>query len=461
MADDFITALALYPNRAEWTTLRRRKGQIEVVEHNNREFEAAATPAESNDDYAKRLKPALAEIKGRVAVALPAEKVLMRVVRLPTADVAEIAEMASLQVDKFSPFPVAQMAVGQEVLAQQEGSSQVLIAATLNENVERVGAVLRAAGVLPREVDIEVLGWWRALKMEGRIPEAGRQLLLVVEEQGIELLVVQDGNLVMVRPLGALSATAPAETAGEVAEELNYTLTTMETEWGLQSVGSLQMWHRKELPPEFLAALREQCEFTVEPRLLDSLPPLSEGLARRAMERGPHMLDLAPADWKAALASRKFKRSLIMAGAIFVALWILAVAALTVGVQLQKKKLAEARAHLATLQVPARQVEQFKEQVRALERYLDPKYSALESLREIAERLPPGVDITALTYKKYGQIALRGEADSSDPIYDFFQSLEQTELFPAVKPEGVTQQRRGNTVRSQFKLTIELPPESK
>lgn len=461
MADDFITALALYPDRVEWTTLRRRKGQIEVVEHNNRELEAAATPTESSDDYAKRLKPVLAEIKGRVATALPAERVLMRVVRLPTTDVTEVAEMSALQVDKFSPFPIAQMVVGQEVLAQQEGSSLVLIAATLTESVERVGLALRAAGVHPREVDIEVLGWWRSLKMEGRVPETGRQLFLIVEPQGIELLVVQDGNLIMLRPLGSLSSTAPAETASEIAEELNYTLTTMETEWGLQSIGSLQVWHRKELAPEFLATLREQCEPAIEARLLDDLPPLSEGLARRALERGPHMLDLAPAGWKTALASRKFKRTLLMAGVAFVALWILAVAALTVGVQLQKKKLSEARTQLAALQAPARQVEQLKEQVRALERYLDPKYSALESLREIAERLPPNVDITALTYKKYGQIAVRGEADSSDPIYDFFQSLEQTELFPAVKPEGVTQQRRGNSVRSQFKLTIELPPEAK
>ncbi|MCZ7591799.1 MAG: PilN domain-containing protein [Kiritimatiellae bacterium] len=461
MADDFITALALYPNRAEWTTLRRRKGQIEVVEHNERELEAATTATESTEDYARRLKPALAGLKGRVTVALPTEKVLMRVVRLPTTDVAEAAEMSSLQVDKFSPFPVAQMGVGQEILAQQDGSSQVLIAASLNEHIERLGAVLRTVGLLPREVDIEVLGWWRTLKQEGKIPETGRELLLIVEPQSIELLVVQDGTFLMIRPLGSLSATAPTETANEVAEDLNYTLTTMETEWGLQRIGSLHVWHRKELAPEFLNVLREQCEPTIESHLLDTLPPLSEGLARRAMERGSHLLDLAPADWKAALASRKFKRSLIMAGAIFVALWILAVAALTVGVQLQKKKLTEARAQLATLQPPARQVEQLKEQVRALERYLDPKYSALESLREIAERLPPGVDITALTYKKYGQIAVRGEADSSDPIYDFFQNLEQTELFPAVKPEGVTQQRRGNIVRSQFKLTIELPPESK
>lgn len=461
MSDDSITALMLYPNRVEWTTLRRRKGQIEVVEQREQALAAPSGAAESKEDFARRLKPILAGLKGRVSAALSTDQTLLRVVRLPTTDVAEISEMAALQVDKFSPFPVEQMSVGQEVLAQQEGSTLVLIAASLQENVGRLGSTLQSAGISAREVDVAVLGWWRLLKMENRVPEKGRHLLLVVEERGIELLVIQDGNPVMIRALGALPAGAPAEAATEIAEELNYTLTTLEAEWGLQTPGELQVWHRRELPAEFIAGLRERCEATVQARPLDDLPPLSEGLARRAIERGPHMLDLAPAEWKATLASRHLQRILIMTGAAFVALWILAVSGLAVGLHIQKKHLAAARADLASLQAPSREVDQLKEQVRALERYLDPKFSALECLREISTRLPAGVDITALTYKKYGQVALRGEADASDPIYDFFQSLEQTELFPAVKPEGVTQQQRGGKMRSQFKLTIELPGETK
>ncbi len=461
MTDDSITALVLYPTRVEWTTLRRRKGQIEVAEQREHALEAVAGDAEAEGDSAKRLKALLAGVQGRVAAALPTEQALLRVVKFPTTDVAEIAEMAALQVDKFSPFPVDQMAVGQEVLAQQDAAAQVLIAATQQDNIARLGASLQAAGVFAREVDVAVLGWLRLLKMEGHVPETGRHLLLIVEERGIELLVVQAGVVVMIRSLGALSATAPGETATEIAEELNYTLTTLETEWGVQAPGELQVWHRRGLADAFLAGLREQCEVAVRAHPLDSLPPLSEGLARRALERGPHMLDLAPADWKAALASRRLQRGLIAAGAIFVALWALAVGALAVGLHLQKKQLSDAQAELAALQAPSREVGQLKEQVRALERYLDPTFSALECLREISERLPGGLDITALTYKKYGQVALRGESDTSDPIYGFFQELEQTELFPSVKPEGVTQQQRSGRTRSQFKLTLELPAEAK
>lgn len=456
MAEDSITALMPYPGRVEWTTLRRRKGAVEVAEQRAQALEAADASAR-----AAALKPILGKLKGRVVVALSSEQVLMRIVRLPTTDVAEIAEMASLQVDKFSPFPVEQMAVGQEVLAQHEGGAQVLIAATRAEHVEQLGETLRSAGVQPREVDVAVLGWVRLLKQAGRIPEAGRHLLLVVEERGTELLVVQDGVPVMIRSLGALVGGEPVDAAAELADEINYTLTTLEAEWGRQVPGSLEVWHRRATAPAFLDALRERCDAALVPRILDDLPPLSEGLARRALERGPHMLDLAPAEWRATLASKKLQHTLIMAGGIFVLLWLLAVGGLVAGLSLQKKQLAAARAELLALREPARAVEQLKEQVRSLERYLDPTFSALECLREISVRLPDGVDLTAVSYKKYGQVALRGEADASDPIYDFFQALEQTELFPAVKPEGVTQQQRGGRARSQFKLTLELPAEAK
>ena len=454
MAEDSTTALALGPAAAEWTTLRRRKGFVEKAGHRKAELPSAEGP-----ERAAALKPALAGLKGRVAIALPSDQVLLRVVRLPSTDLDELREMASLQVDKFSPFPVEQMAVGQELLAQHEGSAQLLIAASRRENVDRLESELSAAGITPREVDVAVLGWWRLLKQENHVPGEGRHLLMIVEDRSTELLVVQDGVPVVIRSLAPVSDAAPQEAAEELAEELNYTLTTLESEWGLRVPGLLRVWHRSGVPLAFFEHLRARFEAQVEAHPLDALPPLSEGLARRALERGPHLLDLAPPEWKAAVASRRLSRRLMTAGAVFLGLWLVALAVLLIGLQTSKSRLANARADLATLQGPAREVEQFKNQVRALERYLDPTFSALECLREICDKLPGGVDINAFTYKKYGQIAVRGESDSSEPIYDFFQALEKTELFPEVKPEGVTQQTRAGRTRSQFKLAINLPAE--
>lgn len=460
MSDDLISAVVVRRGALAWATLRRKKNRLEVAGQRSETYELPAGVTDpAAPEVIQRLKPLCAHIKGRVAVALPSDQVLMRVVRLPTTDMAEIRDMAALQVDKFSPFPVEQMAVSQEVLHQQDGASRVLVAAVQGDHVRKLGDTLRAAGVFPREVDVEVLGWWRLLKQGQQIPAEGRHLVLIIDEHCTELIVSQDGVPVIIRSLGSHRHLSPAESAAEIAEEMNYTLTTLEAEWGAQAPDALRVWHRSEVPVEFLAKLRELSEVDVVTSSLDGLPPLAEGLARRAAERAPHILDLAPADWKVALESRKLKRVLLLVSGAFLVLWLAAVAVLAAGLGMQKRHLAAARADLKALQEPAKVVEQLKDQVRSLERYADRTYSGLECLREISQVLPAGVDLTAFTYKKYGQVNIRGEADASDPIYDFFQALEQSQLFPEVKPEGVTQQQRAGRMKSQFKVTIVLPEE--
>ncbi len=460
MSDDLITALVVRRGSLSWTTLQRKKNRLEVTEDRTVAFDLPAGVTDLQaPEVVERLKPLCASIKGRISLALPTASVLMRVVRLPTLELGEIRDMAALQVDKFSPFPVDQMRVGQEVLAQHEGASRVAIAAVPVDTVQRLGAVTQAAGLFPREVDIEILGWWRLLKQEGHIPDTGRHLLLIVELSGTELVVVQDGIPVLMRALGDRVEHTPDEAAAEVAEELNYTLTTLEAEWGSGGVHAVQVWQRREVPAEFMIRLRAECPLEVETHPLDQLPSLTEGLARRAAERGPHLVDLAPPEWRAALESRKLKHGLLAASAAVVVVWLLLLLAVAGGMVLERRRLAALEADVAALKEPASEVEQMKDQVRSLERYATRSHSGLECLREITAVLPEGLELTAFTYKKYAEVNLRGEADASGPIYDFFQALEKSGLFTEVKPEGVTQQSRGGRMRSQFRVTLVLPGE--
>lgn len=456
MADQFTTAVVIGDQRLEWTTVRRRKNRIEIAEQR-----AVEIPPEEGEPRDRAVTAALAKLRGSLTVALPSRLTLMRVVRLPTTDVAEIGDMAALQVDKFSPFPVEYMAVGHEIVQQDDKSSLVLIGACRREWLDRLGELCRRAGKLPEAVDVSALGWWQLLRQENHVPEKGSALVLIIEDRIADLIVARDGAPLVIRTLEGPREAEAANVGAEVAEEIHFTLASLETEWGLPVGGPLQIWRRKALSADFATSIETACGLPTELHVLESLPNLSEGIARRALARGPHLLDLAPAEWKSEIRARRLRRSLALALGMFALVWLTAVAIVIGLLQYQKRQAAALQQELAGLREPARAVEQLKSQVRSLERYVDPAHSALECLREITERLPPGVELTALTYKKYGQVAVRGEADESDPIYDFFQALEQSRLFVAVKPEGVTQQQRGGRFRSQFRLTLELPPEAR
>lgn len=442
-----------------WTSLHRRKNRLEAGDEQTASFAMPPNGDWNAPEVAARVKAAAVAIKGRTSLALPSDQVLMRVVRFPTVDLGEIRDMAELQVDKFSPFPTDQMSIGQEILEQKDGASRVLIAAAPREVVEKRGAILQAAGVYPRDMDIEVLGWWRLLKQEKAVPEDGRRVVVLLDDASVELIVTENGVPVIVRALGALNMASPAEAATELAEEINYTLTSLEAEWGAGMPEALLLWHRADLPDDFLQGVRAASDAAVELHRLDALPPLSEGLARRAAERGPHVMDLAPPDWKTAIESRKLRRGILIGAGAFLALWLAGIAALVIGLQVEKRGLARAREALDKLQGPAKEVEQFRDQVASLERYADRTRSGLECLREVSALLPPGVDLTSFRYKKYDEVNLAGEAATGDPIYDFFAAIEKSGLFIEVKPEGVTQQQRGGQSRSQFRVTLEMPPE--
>ena len=126
MATSWITGVCLRQNRLEWTTLRRTKEAWEIAGQGREDW----PPADGDAGWisAAAIKPHLKRLKGRISVALPTDRALLRVALLPSTDAAELRGMAELQTDKFSPFPVETVAAGAEVLEAAGSSSLVALA---------------------------------------------------------------------------------------------------------------------------------------------------------------------------------------------------------------------------------------------------------------------------------------------------------------------------------------------
>ncbi len=463
MSENLITALTLRAHAVSWTSLReakKRRGEFEIAEQCDAPLnlpEGVGDPA--SPEAAVELKAKCGAVRGELTVALPTERALLRIVQLPTTDAAELRSMAELQVDKFCPFPIETIAMGIETLAQTESSTRALIVAAQLEHVEALRETYLRAGLSPRHVDVEALGWWWMLKQSQLVREQGRCALVVMEERAAELIIAQDGVPMVFRSLGGSAGLSPVEAAGEMADEINYTLTTLEAEWGALDVGGVDVWHPEATPPEFFAALRDAGGFAVRTHSLEALQSLSEGLARRATRPADQRLDLAPAHWSTEMQDRRARRAAVKIGGTVLAIWVAAVLVFLALWQISSAKLNRAKAEAAKLAGPAKEVEQIKEQVAALQKYSDRQSSGLECLREVSAQLPDGVDLTSFSYRKYREVGLRGEADNSDPIYEFIARLEKSTMFTNVAPEGVTDENRGGRRRSQFRLTCGLKGE--
>ena len=137
MANSWITGVCVQQNRLEWTVLRRVKESWEISTQGNAGL--SASEGEGVGISAGALKPYFRHFKGKISVALPTGRVLLRVALLPSTDGAELRGMAELQTDKFSPFPVESVASSAEVIDASGTSSLVAMAVVRREDLEAAG----------------------------------------------------------------------------------------------------------------------------------------------------------------------------------------------------------------------------------------------------------------------------------------------------------------------------------
>ena len=459
MATAWRTGVSWQANRLEWTVLRRAKESWLV--HAQGQATAPHAEGEADEWTAATLKPIAREFRGRIAVALPLESVLLRVALLPSTDADELRSMAELQVDKFSPFPVETMAIGSEALGARDTSTLVAMATVKRDIVEFCGQLFQDAGAPIDVVDVSALAWWWGVQARELVPARGAQIFLNAAGAGLELVVAYDGvpRLFRALPPAHDGDTVPEAWVNECAEEIGYALTALETEWGGAGTPSLHIIHATDTAPLWGEALRREAGLeTLMCHGPETLPALAEGVARRLAEPAtPLAMDLAPEVWRVADAARATRRRLFRAASIFLALWLATVGIFWTLLNVQRGRLAQWQAETDSLEEPAREARLLRSKMLELTQYADRTHSALEGLRVVAETLPPGTELTSFMYRKGNTLTLRGEADVPDKIYGFIQALEQAALFPEVKSDGVSTRNTPQGTRSQFGVTIRLP----
>lgn len=450
-----ITGINLTADKISWSSLRRDRNLLSVA--GGSQGVALDGISDSwnfaNEELSGALKKVLPHNLGKASLALPLARVFTRVMDLPALDPKELAGMVDLQVDKLAPFPVEQLLVGFEVLATRETTSRVLIAAAPRDLVEAAGSAFKRAGVTLLGIDLATLCFWQTVQDQYR--SVAWQWLLIWRDEDVEVIVVQNGLPLLFRSLGQRSLFDTPEGAAELRQELDYTLSVLESEEGSALQVPLDIWSASGLEDSVLAVLQGGAYAPVTVKNLAELAAVSEGIARRATAKVS--LNLAPAEWLSDDYNRQVQRQVLRIAAVFLAGWAVAVMAFGFGYSFESNKLERMRRQSSSLDSRAQEVRQLKNQATSLEQYADRSTSSLECLLEITRFMPRGVFLTSFVYKKGNQIGLRGEAEREEPIYNFIEALGKSHLFKEVKASGISSRKVGGTIKTEFNLIINLP----
>ena len=459
MAHEAATGLVVRNGRIEWTVLRRTRNGFNRADQGVLPFEEQAAGLSSLLDVTDENRPAvetalrtaLKNRQGILGAAVGSGQALLRVAELPAVDPDELKGMVDLQVDKVSPFPPDSTVTSFEVVQQSETASGVLMAALDRKTADSIGRTLTGAGLIPDRLDVETLGWWRLLLAAGAVSPTGCQFLLLLDQPGCDFVVTREGIPVLFRSPG-LTAELPA---ADLVNELDYTLTTIESEFGIAAVDSIAVWHWSDAPAELVGLLTAHGSAMVEARSFESLPPLSEGLALRALDGEPAALNLAIDEWGAGRRRKTVRRNLLLASAAVGVVWLLAVGGALSAIQIQKRMQAGLESRATEMERPARQARASHTLLLTAEQYTDRSRSALECLRLACVAKPGEVEFQQFKYdnEKDRQVVVRGEASQPGAVYDFENGLSKAALFSSVKLDGP------RTVQNkyQFTVTLKLP----
>ena len=362
-----ITAVLLRGGRLDQAVLRRRKDRLEVARDAETALPGPGEDGQWPEDMPDRLKQTFPQPVGLLTMGLPSDLVLLRVADLPTTEAEELPGMVDLQVDKFSPFPTDEMQVSFEVMETGESNSLVLIAAVRREAVDLLAEPFLAADLLPDRVDVQLLGWWHLLREQQLIPGEGSHAFLFVDHDRVELILSHNGNPLALRYLGPRTPGSKSTGAfyEDIAEEVAFTLTSLESEKGLVHITELSLWHWDQVPVELVQGLEGECGLSVTPHSFTALPSLSEGLARRAASDQTG-LNPAPPEWASERRSQKMRKRLLLGTLGFAAVWVLLLISLYTSVHTGRGRIEAMKREADSKEAMAQEVRLLKSRVELL-----------------------------------------------------------------------------------------------
>ena len=455
MAREPITALVMGPGRWEWSSLTRVRDHWSVAGKGVLDF-----PPGTADDPAERIRRLRAAVPGgigRLVLGVPSDQMLLRVIRIPVTADDELPGVVRLQVDKFSPFPADTMSIAYEVLQRGAGESVVLIAGARDEDLNAFAGPLRTAGLTPDRLDLNLLAWWHVYRLSGKPQPAGRQVFLHLSDSQVEMVIQEDGVPVVFRRLDVVASGEPDPWVDDLVQDIQHILLSIELERGATGRLSAVVWTDAEVPA-LESRLKDLFPHGVQWEKGDEQSTVSQGLALRAVEPAAVSMDLTPPAWRTAGEQVLFRRRMILASVAVVVVWLGLLVGPYGGVWLQRALLKQLETRHAAVRDPALEVRNIRRLVSVIRRYLDNRFSSLECLREVSERMPAGVSLGQFIYRKGESLRLSGDAQTVEQVYDFKRSLDASEWLRESSLTGPSYDARKKL--HTFEIDILLPGEA-
>ena len=386
---------------------------------------------------------------------LPADKVFLRTVHLPTSDPAEIASMVELQLEKLSPLPVAQICWSLEILPKPvdkpDALQTVVVVVVARNQVDEYLGVLERKGYLADRLEVPSLDQLLATEIKGE----GVWIYLGPEGEPALVAWWYGGAL---QNLALISLSVGSDRESILKKQLEHMAWAGELEGWLNESPRLHLVAAPEQVASWEAIMRG---WTDQPLQIIS-PPAPKDLAARGAERAARIesrSSLLPPD-SAALYQQRFVDGLWMKGLFtLLVIYAMGVVMYLTALSVVKMQLEKQQKYVAELSGSYTNALQNRARIEILKDRQELKYAALDCWKAVAETVPDAVSIEHISFQR-GTFDLQGTVpiDQQIAVTTFNKALRQASvhtnevLFSNVGPPTITAQ--GQVASWRFSCTL-------
>lgn len=359
-----------------------------------------------------------AAIQPRLNVAwLPLGRVYLRLLHLPSNDMAELQSMIELQLEKLAPIPVSQAVWSFQVLPGSANNlTTVAVTIVPRSTVDEFLGQLEKRGYIADRIEVPLID--QLIGLEPREDSAW----LIPAENNTFLVAWWTGGTW--QQLALLTSVSAAERTAQLSAQL------AQVQWA----GELEGWLTTE--PKWNLVGTPEIVAEWEPVLqaiaggpIDVQPPLPPAeLAKRNADRAlksASVEGLIPAD--KALAYKQQLTNRLWIGALGAAVGVYCIgAALYMGaLGIFKFQQSRIEKEVAVVRPGYTNTVQMRQRVQILEEQSTLKFAALDAWKTTAELLPPEMQLVSMTLSRGKKMALFGNVPQTDSskISDFNEAL--------------------------------------
>lgn len=360
---------------------------------------------------------------------LPPDKVFLRVVQLPASSPAETRAMVELQLEKLSPFPVAQVVWSVCPLAPHPHTpatklQTIIVVFVERKVVEEFLGQLEGQGYLADRLELGVLDQLTAADAS----ENGAWVYPGAWGQRRAALVAWwfDGIL---QNLSSISLPATGDAANALQEQLTQMTWGAELEGWLTKQPTWTLVADDAGVAEWEPPLRQALDAPIH--LVQPLKPVElAALTARRVARSDGTTSLVPAEISTRYRNQ-FWDSLWLRGALAVGgLYLLGVTIYFAALFVQDFRVGRVEAQVAGLGASYTNAIQLRERYQVLKTRQDLKFAALDCWKATAELLPENVQLDGFGFADGRKLSLNGTAaaDKVNDVLTFYGAMRKASL---------------------------------